>query len=66
MEVEFTPRPQPEEREALVVGLGRLLARPEPAVPGQYRSEWRRAGLLEATGAEAANVPPPPRRANRA
>jgi hypothetical protein len=61
--VDITPSPQPEEREALIAALGRLLADPERRLPQQYRSAWRLAGLREAT--EVALPAAPDRRGNR-
>ncbi len=45
MEVEITPEPTPEEREALIAALERLLE--AQAEPEAYRSAWWRAGLEE-------------------
>ena len=45
MDVEITPQPEPEEREAIEVALRRLLGRGN--VPAAYASVWRKAGLRE-------------------
>ena len=45
MNIEITPEPSPEERQALLASLERLLAAPEP--PAAYRSGWRERGILE-------------------
>ena len=58
MGVEITPEPAPEERDALLAGIERLLTGDAP-IPPQYASAWRRAGLLEATGREPAAAPAP-------
>jgi hypothetical protein len=52
VDVEIVPEPTPEEREALLTGLERLLAagEDERVLPLPYRSAWRRTGLLEAAG----------------
>jgi hypothetical protein len=42
------PQPEPEEREALELALGRLLG--ADSGPAAYRSEWRRAALEEGVG----------------
>jgi hypothetical protein len=42
MELEITPEPSPEEREALEQALARLLAE-----PGDPRSAWWREGVSE-------------------
>jgi hypothetical protein len=55
MELDITPSPRPDEREALIAGLERLLAEPTSRLPPQYRSAWRLAGIKEAT--EAARTP---------
>jgi hypothetical protein len=45
VEYEIRPEPAPQEREAIVTALQRLLARePEPTA---YTSRWRDAGLRE-------------------
>lgn len=46
MDVEITPQPEAEEREAIEVALRRLLGRGN--VPAAYASAWRKAGLREA------------------
>jgi hypothetical protein len=56
VDVAITPQPPPEDREALVAGLERLVLQVGPALPEQYRSAWRRIGLVEAPGAEAADA----------
>ena len=50
MELEIRPEPGPEEREAILASLERLL-RPEP--PAAYRSAWRTQAIRE-------NVEDPP------
>jgi hypothetical protein len=50
VDVRITPEPGPDEREALLAGLERLLAGDPPALPTAYRSAWREAGLREAVG----------------
>ena len=48
MEYEITPEPTPEEREALIAALERLLAETRVAsAPAAHRSAWRRAGIAE-------------------
>jgi hypothetical protein len=47
VELEITPEPSPAEREALVRALAELL---EP--PGDGRSAWWRAGVLESVSPE--------------
>ena len=48
MEYQITPEPSPEEREALLAALERLLAEEDgPVQPAAYRSEWWRTGVLE-------------------
>ena len=54
---EITPEPKPEEREALVTALERLLR--DEGAPGThpaYRSEWRAEGILESVGADYATA----------
>jgi hypothetical protein len=46
MDVEITPQPEAEEREAIEVALRRLLGR--GTMPAAYASPWRMAGLREA------------------
>jgi hypothetical protein len=48
MELEITPEPEPDEREAIAVALEQLLG-DEFSAPGAapYRSAWRLAGLRE-------------------
>jgi hypothetical protein len=50
--VEFVvkPEPDPEEREALMLALQRLLAGAD--IPPAYRSRWRRDGIVENLGGE--------------
>jgi hypothetical protein len=55
VDLAITPSPRPEERDALIAGLERLLADPARRVPAQYGSAWRVAGIKEAT--EAAPTP---------
>ncbi|MGB2952591.1 MAG: hypothetical protein WBB74_04265 [Gaiellaceae bacterium] len=55
MEFEIRPEPKPEEREAIVVALQRLLER-APAPPA-YRSRWRQAGLVEGVEADYTTAP---------
>jgi hypothetical protein len=55
VDVEITPEPTPEERDALLQGLEGLL-RGGARLPAAYRSAWRAAGIREATGADAANA----------
>ena len=51
MHIEITPEPSPDEREALIKGLERLLAHQDgEELPSMYGSAWREAGLLEAIG----------------
>ena len=51
MPIEITPEPSPDEREALIKGLERLLAHQDgERFPSMYRSAWREAGLMEAIG----------------
>jgi hypothetical protein len=45
VDVEIRPEPSPDERQALLASLERLLADQEP--PAAYRSGWRKQGLLE-------------------
>ncbi len=47
MDVDITPDPTPEEREAIVRALERLLAHGPNELPAAYRSAWRNAGLRE-------------------
>ena len=57
MEFEFTPEPSPEEREALVAALERLLR--DDGVPEThpaYRSAWRTNGILESVGGDYATA----------
>lgn len=54
MELEITPEPTPDEREALLTALARGS---EPQVSA-YRSVWRLAGLLENVESDAAAVAP--------
>ena len=65
MDVEITPAPTPDEREALLRGLERLLAGGLRSLPSAYRSAWRDAGLREAVGYATA-LPRSTRGANRA
>jgi hypothetical protein len=44
---EITPEPTPEQREALIEALQRLLAGEEATTPASYRSAWRLEGLRE-------------------
>ena len=46
MDIEITPQPEAEEREAIEVALRRLLGRGN--MPAAYVSSWRKAGLREA------------------
>jgi hypothetical protein len=46
MDVEITPRPEPDERQAIEVALRRLMGR--GTQPLAYTSAWRKAGLREA------------------
>jgi hypothetical protein len=50
MDVQITPEPGPEEREAIEAALRRLIGR--GSVPAAYRSAWRKAGLQEAVEPE--------------
>jgi hypothetical protein len=43
--VEFSIRPEPEEREAIVAAVEALIAR-DP-LPAPYRSAWRMRGIRE-------------------
>jgi hypothetical protein len=43
----FRPRPEPEERQALLLALERLLSAEDQERPYGYRSEWRRAAFEE-------------------
>jgi hypothetical protein len=54
VDLDITPVPGPEEREALIAALERLLADPGPRLPPQYRSAWRQAGIKESTEAAPA------------
>ena len=56
MDFEFTPEPAPEEREALVAALERLLREDADPTPAAYRSEWRALGILENLGADYATA----------
>ena len=56
MEFEFTPEPTPEEREALVAALERLLRDDDPVTPAAYRSAWRALGILENLGGDYATA----------
>lgn len=49
MELEITPEPSPEEREALERALARLLQEPASA---QERSAWWREGIRESLSEE--------------
>jgi hypothetical protein len=51
VDLDITPSPRPDERDALMAGLERLLADPMRRVPAQYRSAWRLTGIKEATEA---------------
>jgi hypothetical protein len=50
------PEPSPDERDAIELALRRLIERPE--LPPQYTSPWRRAGIAETVGAQAADARP--------
>lgn len=50
--LEITPEPSPEEREALLAALREVPARVDP-----YRSVWRLAGLLESVEADPSVAP---------
>jgi hypothetical protein len=56
MEFEIRPEPSPEEREAVVAALERLLAR-DP-VPAAYRSRWRDEAVRENVDADYATARP--------
>jgi hypothetical protein len=43
----FRPRPEPTERQALLLALERLLSAEDEERPYAYRSEWRRAAFEE-------------------
>ena len=58
MDVRITPEPTPEEREALLTGLARLLAGDAPAEPPAYGSAWRLAALREGVGLHDVTAPP--------
>jgi hypothetical protein len=46
MDVKITPKPEPEEREAIELALRRLIGR--GPLPAAYASAWRKAGLRDA------------------
>ena len=46
MDVEISPQPGPNEREAIELALRRLIGR--GALPAAYASAWRKAGLRDA------------------
>jgi hypothetical protein len=50
MDVQITPEPGPEEREAIEAALRRLIGR--GSAPAAYGSAWRKAGLREAVEPE--------------
>jgi hypothetical protein len=50
MEVQITPEPGPEEREAIEAALRRLLGR--RTAPAAYSSAWRKTGLRDAVEPE--------------
>ena len=56
MEYEIRPEPRPEEREAIVLALERLLAR-DPTPPA-YRSRWREAAVRENLDVDYATARP--------
>jgi uncharacterized protein YbcV (DUF1398 family) len=51
MDIEISPEPSPEERDAIEGALRRLLAR--DASPPAYASAWWKAGVREAVEAQA-------------
>jgi hypothetical protein len=55
MDVEITPRPEPEQRAAIELALRRLIGRGK--VPPAYTSAWRQAGIREAVEAQAGARP---------
>ncbi len=55
MDVEITPEPGADEREAIEAALRRLIAR--GTLPAAYTSAWRKAGLREAVDAQAGARP---------
>jgi hypothetical protein len=60
VDFETRPKPDPEQEQALILALERLLV--GDVMPPAYRSRWRAAGIAENLGAEAANetAPGPP------
>lgn len=64
MELEITPEPIDEEREAVEIALRRLLTR--DSLPPSYTSAWRKAGLREAVEGHALARPRKRRGATRA
>jgi hypothetical protein len=56
VDVELTPDPAPEEREAIEVALRKLIA--GSAAPVSYQSAWRAAGIREAVEDQAADARP--------
>ncbi len=59
MEIDFSPEPSPEQRQALLEGLERLLRDHGPQLmPPAYRSAWREAGIREAVSTQASDVRP--------
>ena len=55
MDVEITPRPDPDEREAIELALRRLVERGN--LPAAYTSAWRNAGLCESVEGQAGARP---------
>jgi hypothetical protein len=51
----FRPGPEPVEREALLLALGRLLGEQDDEAPNVYRSEWRQAAIEEGVSSSDEN-----------
>jgi hypothetical protein len=64
MELELTPEPRREEREAIDVALRKLLSR--DSLPPAHTSAWWKAGLPAADGTQALARPRKSRGATRA
>jgi hypothetical protein len=53
MQLDLSPEPTPQERDAIAAAIGELVEPPEAAVKALYESPWRLAGLRE----NATNAP---------
>jgi hypothetical protein len=56
VDIELTPDPAPEEREAIEAAVQKLIA--GSSAPAAYRSAWRVAGIREAVEDQAAEARP--------